>query len=79
MGMDEMDVDLNNPLEIQEVGMKALQDALGPVGMVRFIQLFDSGRGNYTAEKQNEKDITINEFEEMLKRNYLEKNLTLNN
>lgn len=72
-------INLNNLLEVQEVGMKALQDALGPVGMVRFIQLFDSGRGNYTAEKQNEKDITINEFEEMLKRNYLEKNLTLNN
>ena len=61
-------VNLNNPLEIREIGLNALQDALGPVGMTRFIQQFDLGQGDYTKERQTEKDITIDEFEEILKR-----------
>ncbi len=34
--------------------MKALKDALGCVGMVRFIQQYDLGYGDYTKERQKE-------------------------
>ncbi len=45
-------VNLSNPFEVRTVGMQALKDALGPVGMVRFIQQFDLGYGDYTKERQ---------------------------
>ena len=34
-------VNLNSLLEIRMIGMQALRDALGPVGMVRFIQQYE--------------------------------------
>ena len=37
--------------EILTKGYKALVDALGVVGMLRFIQHFDPGRGDYTKER----------------------------
>ena len=36
-------VNINNPMEIRMVGMKALKDALGNVGAVRFLQQYDLG------------------------------------
>ncbi len=62
-----LNVDLNNPVEIRMVGMQALKDALGPVGMVRFMQQYDLGYGDYTKEKQIEPDIGIDEIDAMLK------------
>ena len=60
-------VNINNPLEIRMVGMQALKEALGPVGMVRFMQQYDLGYGDYTKERQSEPDIDINEVEALLK------------
>lgn len=37
--------------ELRQAGIEALVKALGPVGMARFLQLFDLGRGDYTAER----------------------------
>jgi hypothetical protein len=37
--------------ELRQAGIEALVKALGPVGMVRFLQQFDPGRGDYTAER----------------------------
>lgn len=48
-------------------GIQALKDALGPVGMVRFLQQYDLGYGDYTKEKQSEPDIGINEIDALLK------------
>ena len=39
--------------QIREVGLKALAKALGPVGMVRFLQQFETGKGNYTKERKD--------------------------
>lgn len=39
-------------LEIRQRGIKALTQALGPVGMVRFLQQFDTGQGDYTRDRQ---------------------------
>lgn len=62
-----LNVNLNNPVEIRMVGMQALKDALGPVGMVRFMQQYDLGYGDYTKEKQGEQDISIDEIDALLK------------
>jgi hypothetical protein len=37
--------------EILTKGYKALRDALGVVGMIRFIQHFNEGTGDYTKER----------------------------
>jgi hypothetical protein len=37
--------------ELRRAGIDALAKALGPVGMARFLQQFDSGQGDYTAER----------------------------
>jgi hypothetical protein len=37
--------------ELRRVGIEALVRALGPVGMARFLQQFDRGQGDYTAER----------------------------
>lgn len=62
-----LNVNLNNPLEIRAVGLQALRDALGPVGMVRFIQQYDMGYGDYTKEKQSEPDDDFDEIDALLK------------
>lgn len=37
--------------EIQQKGLEALSRELGPVGMVRFLQMFETGYGDYTKER----------------------------
>jgi len=37
--------------EIRTAGLEALERELGTVGMVRFLQLFRPGRGDYTEER----------------------------
>lgn len=37
--------------EIRRNGLEALAQALGPVGMVHFLQQFETGRGDYTNER----------------------------
>jgi hypothetical protein len=39
------------PAELRRAGIDALVKALGPVGMARFLQQFDPGQGDYTAER----------------------------
>jgi len=46
-----MDVQTLNPIELRKMGIEALSKALGPKGMVRFLQQFETGVGDYTKEK----------------------------
>lgn len=46
-----MAMDYRTPAEIQEAGFAALIQALGPAGMIRFMLQFESGSGDYTAER----------------------------
>lgn len=62
-----LNVNLNNPIEIRNVGIKALQEALGPVGMVKFMQQYDMGYGDYTKEKYENPDISLDEIDLLLK------------
>jgi len=38
-------------MQIRQLGIEALTQALGPVGMVRFLQQFDTGSGDYTRDR----------------------------
>jgi hypothetical protein len=40
--------DLNT---IRKMGIEALTKELGPVGMAQFMKQFETGHGNYTAER----------------------------
>jgi len=40
-----------NPSTIRKLGLEALAKTLGPIGMVRFLQQFETGEGNYTKER----------------------------
>ena len=56
-----------NLFEIRKKGMEALNEALGPVGMVRFLHQFESGAGDYTKEraqwlKEYDIDSIVNEI-----------------
>lgn len=37
--------------EIRIVGLKAIADELGPIGLVRFLQMFETGKGNYSEDR----------------------------
>ena len=55
---------------IRQEGLKALKQKLGPVGMIKFIQMYSDGKGDYTAErKELLKETTIEDFELFLKEN----------
>lgn len=38
--------------EIRQIGLKVLAKELGPVGLIRFLQQFETGHGNYTLERE---------------------------
>ena len=63
-----LNVDLNNPADVRNAGMKVLREALGPVGMVKFIKQFDLGYGDNTEEKYERPDISLDEIDAILKR-----------
>jgi hypothetical protein len=44
--------------EIRQRGLEALRRELGPAGMVRFLQQFESGSGNYAKERHHWVDAT---------------------
>jgi hypothetical protein len=58
---------INNLLEVRTMGLQALKEALGPAGMVRFIQQYEKGSGDYTKEKYQKSDFTVEEIDIMLK------------
>jgi len=47
-----MDIQTLNQAALRKLGIEALTKALGPVGMVRFLQQFETGMGDYTKERE---------------------------
>ena len=45
-------IDYRDTQMINKLGIEALSKELGPVGMAYFIQQFDRGEGDYTAERE---------------------------
>ena len=57
-----------SPAGIRKAGLEAVAKKLGPLGMVRFLQQFETGRGDYTKERdQWLKDMDIQEIVSELK------------
>jgi hypothetical protein len=46
-----MKTDTLDPIALRAAGYKALADALGPLGMARFLRQFERGNGDYTRER----------------------------
>ena len=49
--------------QIRNRGLEALKQELGVVGMTRFLQMFETGHGDYTAERRQWLDhLTLDEI-----------------
>ncbi len=58
-----INVEPMNLTQIRQLGLKILSRELGPVGMVRFLQQFEMGQGNYTEERHQWLDeLTVDEI-----------------
>jgi len=61
-------VDYLNPVTVRREGIKALSNALTPVGMAYFFRQIEPGEGNYTDEKEElTKDYTTKSIMDELK------------
>jgi len=49
--MSNITADYLNPVTVRNEGIKALSNALTPIGMAYFFRQIESGEGNYTDEK----------------------------
>lgn len=65
--IDAMTTDTRTLEEIRTLGLAALARELGTVGMVRFIQQFGNGRGDYTRERHERLDqLSIDDITRMI-------------
>jgi len=46
-----MSIKINDLYDIRKKGLEALYKNLGPLGMVRFLQQYETGEGDYTRER----------------------------
>jgi hypothetical protein len=55
--------------QIRLIGLEALSRNLGPVGMVRFLQQFETGHGDYSSDRHEWLDqLTVDEAVAEIKR-----------
>ena len=59
---DRITVDARSTDEIRRQGIEALVVALGPVDAVRFLQIFDLGKSDYTKDRPKCLDLEIVEI-----------------
>ena len=52
---------------IRKAGMQVLAESLGPVGFARFIQQFEIGYGDYTKEKYDSPEPSMDDIIEKLR------------
>jgi hypothetical protein len=58
-----------SPAVLRKTGLEAVAKKLGPVGMVRFLQQFEIGFGDYTKDRsQWLKDMNIQEIVKEIKK-----------
>jgi len=58
--------------EIQKLGIEALRKDIGVVGLIRFMQQFDKGHGDYVNDRQDwQKDYTVDTLLEAIKKKKL--------
>lgn len=65
-----MDVRTMTLEQIRLAGLEALAHELGPVGMVRFLQQFETGKGDYSKERHKWLDaLDVNTIAEKIQKN----------
>ncbi len=61
-------INVTKPSEIRRIGTEALLKALGPIGMAKYLEEYDNGgTGDYTKEKYEQPDYSIQEILAMKK------------
>jgi hypothetical protein len=69
IGGVEMTTQTMSPALIRKTGLEAVAKKLGPIGMVRFLQQFETGFGDYTKERSRWlKDMDIHEIVKEIKK-----------
>lgn len=64
-----IDVEPMNLTQVRQRGLEILSRELGPVGLVRFLQQFEMGKGNYTEERHQWLDeFTVDEIANQIKK-----------
>lgn len=53
--------------EIRTLGYKALIESLGVVGMLRFLQQLELGKGDYTKERHRSIQPTLDDYQQFIK------------
>lgn len=54
--------------KIQQLGIEAIRKGIGVVGLIRFMQQFDKGHGDYVKDRQHwQKDYTVDTLVEAMK------------
>ena len=52
---------------IRAEGLKSLKEKLGAAGMIKFLQIYSNGKGDYTKDREEYlKDVTIEDFDEFM-------------
>lgn len=65
-----MAVPITDLEKIRREGLKALKDTLGIEGMIKFLQMYSGGKGDYTKEREIFiNDLKIDDFEKFLEKN----------
>ena len=55
--------------EIQQLGIEALCKGIGVVGLIRFMQQFEKGHGDYVKDRQDwQKDYSVDALVEAIKK-----------
>jgi len=63
-----MIVDATNLYQIRQIGIEILNRELGPVAMVRFLQQYERGYGDYSKERHKWIDkISVSDIVEQIK------------
>lgn len=64
-----INVEPMNLTQVRQLGLEILSRELGPVGMVRFLQQFEMGQGNYTEERHQWLDeLTVDEIADQIQK-----------
>ncbi len=57
-----MTMTLTKNSEIQQLGIEALLNALGPIDTAKFLDQYSNGTGDYTKEKYDQPDYSLEEI-----------------
>ncbi len=59
-------IDIIDYPKLNKCGLESLKNALGVVGAIRFLEMYDNGgKGDCTAEKYNESDLNEEDIRKM--------------